>query len=157
MQMKFIPSVLSALKALLKVPTWLLWKVISIFFGRREYPLPPPPPPIPSSALCSPSDSPYDSAHSLHQISYECTRSQQQQSTPPVSPDVAPVTEPAQSHTPQRSRRFSGPELATEPHRQPSVPFPAQPTPLVSPDVAPVTDPSEVTSLSDYVVFLDPN
>ncbi|KAG2038133.1 hypothetical protein BDR03DRAFT_1091372 [Suillus americanus] len=128
MQMKFIPSVLLALKALLKGPTWLLQKVISIFFGRREYPLPPPPP---SSALCSPSDSPYQSAHLLHQRSYEYTRSQQQQSTPPVFPDVAPVTEPAQSHTPQRSRRFSGPELAT---RAPEV------------DVTPVViDPNEDT------------
>ncbi|KAG2342952.1 hypothetical protein BDR05DRAFT_333204 [Suillus weaverae] len=174
MQM-FIPSVLSALEALLKGPVWLLRKVISIFYGRRESS----PPPIPSSALCSLSDSPYESAHSQNQRSYERTHSQQQRSTyhayppphpasahqppsqhkpyqphrqpsvrfpaqptPPVSPDVIPVaTEPVRSHIPQRSRRFSGPELATsndQPHRQPSVRFPAQPTPPVSPDVTPV-------------------
>ncbi|KAG1818706.1 uncharacterized protein BJ212DRAFT_104405 [Suillus subaureus] len=121
MHMKFIPSVLSALKALLKGSIWFLCKVISIFFGRREYPLPPPPPPIPSSALYSPSDLPYESAHPLHRRSYERTRLQQQQRAPPVSPNVTIVTEPAQSHIPQRSRRSSGPELATEPRRQPSV------------------------------------
>lgn len=33
--------------------------------------------------------------------------------TPPVSPDVAPVTKPVRGHIPRRLRRSSGPELAT--------------------------------------------
>ncbi|KAG1885144.1 hypothetical protein F4604DRAFT_153365 [Suillus subluteus] len=48
--------------------------------------------------------------------------------TPPVSPDVVPVTEPVRCHIPQ-------------PHRQQSVQFPAQLSPPVSLDVAAVTEP----------------
>ncbi|KAG1813737.1 hypothetical protein EV424DRAFT_1416214 [Suillus variegatus] len=141
MQM-FIPSVLSALEALLKGPTWLLRIVISIFFGRQK----PPRPPIQPRTSISESDSPYEITHSRPQRSYERTHSQQQGSTHHWYPPLRPAAEyrqspsasthqsppahqlpsqhtPYQSHRqpspirndiPQRSRRPSGPELLTK-------------------------------------------
>ncbi|KAG2043491.1 hypothetical protein BDR03DRAFT_422434 [Suillus americanus] len=67
------------------------------------------------------------------------------QRTPPVPPDVAPVTEPIRSYIPQYSQSPSITLQYTpyQPHHQPSVRVPAQRTPRVSPDVqvAPVTEP----------------
>ncbi|KAG1890289.1 hypothetical protein F4604DRAFT_657694 [Suillus subluteus] len=132
---KFIPSVLSALVALLKGSTSLLWKVISIFSSRRESP---PPPPIPSSASYSLSDSPYESAHSQHQRSYELTRSQQQRKTRHLYPPPRPVAEHSQSPSAHQSPSQYTPY---RPNSQPSVRFPAEPTHPVSPDVPSVTEP----------------
>ncbi|KAG2148596.1 hypothetical protein BD769DRAFT_576855 [Suillus cothurnatus] len=158
MQM-FIPSILSLFGALLKGPAWLLQKVISVFFGRKE----PPPLPTQSAASCSLSDSPYvyESAHSQHQGSYERTRSQPQRSTYPPPRSAAehpqspsahqspsqqrstyPPLRPAAEHS-QSSFAYQSPLQYTprQPHRQPSVRTPAQRTPSVSPSVAPVIGP----------------
>lgn len=48
----FIPSVLLALKALLKLPRWFLWKVLKIFIGGEK-----PRPPSDSYSPYSPRDS----------------------------------------------------------------------------------------------------
>ncbi|OAX33895.1 hypothetical protein K503DRAFT_869258 [Rhizopogon vinicolor AM-OR11-026] len=50
-----IPSVISALQALLKFPRWLLWKVIRIFIGWTRFP-PPQRPPSDSYSPYSPHD-----------------------------------------------------------------------------------------------------
>ncbi|KAG2043488.1 hypothetical protein BDR03DRAFT_941546 [Suillus americanus] len=131
---KFIPSVLSALLALLKGSTSLLWKVISIFSSRRRSPSPPP---IPSSASYSLSDLPYESAHSQHQRLYERTRLQQQRLTHHPYPPSRPVAEysrfPSAHQSPSQYTPY-------QPNPQ-RVRFPAQPTPPVSPDVPLVTEP----------------
>ncbi|KAG2146396.1 uncharacterized protein EDB93DRAFT_473631 [Suillus bovinus] len=152
MQM-FIPSVISALKALLKGPMWLLQKAISIFLSRRKSS----PPPRSSPALISPSDSPYKSVHSQHQKSYERTELQQQTSTYHLYPPPRRVTEYSQSssahqlsvHRSQSAHQspsvHQSPSQHTphQPHRQTSVRLPPQPTPLIFPDVAPVNEPSQ--------------
>ncbi|KAG1816050.1 uncharacterized protein BJ212DRAFT_208249 [Suillus subaureus] len=128
MQM-FIPTVLSALETLLKGPTRLLWKVISIFFGSGKSP---PPPPIPSLALCSLSDSPYECAHSQHQRSCECTHSQQQRLTYHLYPPPRPAAKYSQSpsahqppsrHTPYQPR----PSVRLPAVRVPQVPAVIEP------------------------------
>ncbi|KAG2146397.1 uncharacterized protein EDB93DRAFT_473684 [Suillus bovinus] len=147
MMQMFIPTVLSALEALLKGPMWLLRKAISIFFGKRESP----PPPVPSPALTSPSDSPYKSVHSQPQRSYERTQSQQQTSTYNLYPPPRRVTEYSQSpsaqqpsvHRSQSAHQSPSQHTPYQPHRQQSVRLPPQPTPLIFPDVAPVNEPSQ--------------
>ncbi|KAG1752990.1 hypothetical protein EDB19DRAFT_2035542 [Suillus lakei] len=106
----FIPSVQSALEALLKGPTWLLWKVVSIFFSRRGSP----PPPIPSSDLRSVSDSPYETTHqesySLSDSQYERVHSQQQGSYhpyPPLARPAAKYSQPPSAHqSPSQQRSY---------------------------------------------------
>ncbi|KIK47132.1 hypothetical protein CY34DRAFT_292543 [Suillus luteus UH-Slu-Lm8-n1] len=155
----FIPSVLSALEALLKGPIWLVRKIISIFFSRKE----PPSLPTHSVALSSLSDSPYvGTAHSQHQRSpYEPTQWQQSpthyQYPPP--PPTAEHSESAysqhqRSHERTQSQRPGStlprpqprpPSQYTPPqppsHRQPSVRLPARAPSPVSPDVSPVVEP----------------
>ncbi|KAG2111273.1 uncharacterized protein F5147DRAFT_102039 [Suillus discolor] len=165
MQM-FIPSVLSALEALLKGPTWLLRIVISKFFGRKK----PPRPSIQPRTAISESDSPYEITHSQRQRSFERTHSQQQGSThhsypPPLRPAAEYGQSPSAhqsssarqspsayrppstpSHQPSYTHQFpSAPQLPSQhtPYQshQSSVRLPAQPTPPISPDVPPVKKP----------------
>ncbi|KAG1802622.1 uncharacterized protein HD556DRAFT_1488875 [Suillus plorans] len=163
----FIPSVLSALEALLKGPTWLLRIIISIFGGKKS-----PRPPIQPRTSISESDSPYEITHLQRQRSYERTHLQQQESTHhSYPPPLRPAAEYRQSPSAHRSSSARQPPPAHQPssthqspsthqsssthqppfahqlpsqhtpyqsHRQPSVRLPAQPTPLISPDVPPV-------------------
>ncbi|KAG1816052.1 uncharacterized protein BJ212DRAFT_1356152 [Suillus subaureus] len=96
------------------------------------YRLYPPPPSHPAIRY-----SQYFSAHLPQYIPYRPYRQQSvqfpAQLTPPVSPDVAPVTEPLRSYIPQ--------DTPFQPYRQQSIQFPAQPTLPVSLDVTAVTEP----------------
>ncbi|KAG0692227.1 hypothetical protein DFH29DRAFT_545199 [Suillus ampliporus] len=122
MQM-FIPSVLSALEALLKCPAWLLRKVFSIFSSQSESP-----PPQISSDLCSQSDSPY-----------EGTPSQWKPYDGQASPR-RPVVEYHQ--TPSQHSAYPPSQYSPyQPRRQPSAQYPTRPTPLVPRDVPSVVEP----------------
>ncbi|KAG1816053.1 uncharacterized protein BJ212DRAFT_208632 [Suillus subaureus] len=99
-----ISSVLSILEALLKGPVWMLRKVFSIFFGRKESP----PLPTQSVALCSLSDSPYDL--------------QPQRSTyPPPRPAAEYSQSPPAHQSPSQQQRSTYPPL--RPAAEHSIPF----------------------------------
>lgn len=133
---RFIPSVLLALEALLKGPKWLLYKVISIFFGSKKSP--PPPPPVPSLALQSLSDSPYESAHS-QQAPYQSPRQ------PSVRPPAA------------RAPQVFVVPVVTDPHERPLARAPEGPVlvpVVIDPRERPVARAPQVTVVP---VVIDPH
>ncbi|KAG1760493.1 hypothetical protein EDD22DRAFT_971046 [Suillus occidentalis] len=97
----FIPSVLSALEALFKGPIWLVRRVISIFFSKRESPS------LPTSQSVAPSslsDSPYGgTTRSQYQRSHERTQ-WQQSSTHHQYPPPRPTAEHSESAYSQHQR-----------------------------------------------------
>ncbi|KAG1802623.1 uncharacterized protein HD556DRAFT_699881 [Suillus plorans] len=128
---KFIGTVSSALKALLKGPAWLLWTLFSIFKSKSR------PPPVPSLGLSSLSDSPYENAHSYPpRPAAEHRQSPSAHHPPPAHQSPATHRSPAahqtpSAHQPPSAHRSPSTHQPPSTHQSPSAhqpPFSHQPS-----------------------------